>query len=384
MNIEQIRDYCLSKQLVTEDSAFGPEILNYRFFNKIFLCIDLERPQLVAMKCDVDYAVDLRDRYCGITGAWHWNKRSWNDVRLNEDVPDAVILELIDHAYDQIRKSLPKKTLYNFPDLPEGWTHEHLAEVDSTMNYLRKTENDLQKIEAGLRKGESVESGFKLVTVDFQTAGRGQRGTSWEADNAQNLLFGFRFRPERVRPEDQFLLSECLALAVAAALTKYCGADIRIKWPNDIYYKDRKICGMLLEHDICETGILSTITGVGINVNQRSFSSDAPNPVSVYQVLNKEVDRAAVLRNVLKNFVRNYEMWRTGGDEKLQHDYFKSLYRSDGYYPYADAEGVFRARILRVGSDGVLHLEDEAGKRREYVFKEVKFILPGEEYGHGI
>lgn len=370
MNIEQIRDYCLSKQLVTEDSAFGPEFLIYRFFNKIFLCIDLERPQLVAMKCDADYAVDLRDRYCGITGAWHWNKRSWNDVRLDEDVPDVVILGLIDHAYEQIRKSLPKKTLYNFPDLPEGWTHEHLAEVDSTMNYLRK--------------GEFVENGFKLVTADFQTAGRGQRGTSWEADNARNLLFGFRFRPEGVRPDNQFLLSECLALAVATALTKYLGADIRIKWPNDIYYKDRKICGMLLEHDICETGILSTITGVGINVNQRSFSSDAPNPVSVYQVLNKEVDRAAVLRNVLKNFVHNYEMWRTGGDEKLQHAYFKNLYRSDGFYPYADAEGVFRAQILRVSPDGVLHLEDEEGKQREYVFKEVKFILPGEEYEYGV
>lgn len=363
MNIEQIRDYCLGKQLVTEDSAFGPEFLNFRFFNKIFLCMDLERPQLVAMKCDPDFAVELRDRYNGITGAWHWNKQSWNDVRLDEDVPEDVVMQLIDHAYEQVRKSLPKKTLYNFPDLPENWTHEHLAEVDSTMNYLRRAE---------MKDGV-----FKLVTADFQTAGRGQRGTSWEADNAQNLLFGFRFRPEGVLPASQFLLSECLALAVSEALKKYLGADVRIKWPNDIYYKDSKICGMLLEHDICKGEIMSTITGVGINVNQRSFNSDAPNPVSIYQILNKEVDRAAVLRNVLNSFVRYYEMWRSGAEEKLQHQYFKKLYRNKGYYTYADAKGTFEACILQVYPNGGLLLRDQEGMRREYTFKEVKFVLPG-------
>lgn len=102
MNIEKIREICLAKPLVTEDTPFGPEFVAFRFFDKIFCCIDLERPHLVTMKCDPDRAVSLRDAYPEITGAWHWNKRMWNDVRLDGQVPDALIVDLIDHALSLI------------------------------------------------------------------------------------------------------------------------------------------------------------------------------------------------------------------------------------------------------------------------------------------
>ncbi|MGM9830619.1 MAG: MmcQ/YjbR family DNA-binding protein [Paludibacteraceae bacterium] len=108
MNIEEIRDYLLSQPNVTEDNAFGEDILNYRIYNKIFACMTLETPDHIAMKCDPERALDLRDRYTGIVPAWHWNKKYWNDVYFEHDVPDELIRELVQHAMSEVKKKLPK------------------------------------------------------------------------------------------------------------------------------------------------------------------------------------------------------------------------------------------------------------------------------------
>lgn len=110
MNIERIREYCLSKPLATEDSAFGPEGVLFRVYGKIFAYLDLERPDLVVCKCAPDYAIDLRDKYNGICGAWHWNKRYWNEIHFDADVPEELILHLIDHSLSEVLKKLPKRT----------------------------------------------------------------------------------------------------------------------------------------------------------------------------------------------------------------------------------------------------------------------------------
>jgi len=109
MNIEEIRALCLSKKGATEDCAFGDDWLLFRIYNKIFACCDLNRPNLVVLKCAPEYAAALRDHYNGITGAWHWNKRYWNDVRLDADVDDALISRLVDHSISEVLKKLPKK-----------------------------------------------------------------------------------------------------------------------------------------------------------------------------------------------------------------------------------------------------------------------------------
>ena len=110
MNIETIRDYCLAKPLATEDTAFGPDTVLFRIYNKIFACIDLERPDLVVVKCDAEYALQLREQYSGIRPAWHWNKRYWNEVCFDCDVDAALIFRLIDHSLAEVLKKLPKKT----------------------------------------------------------------------------------------------------------------------------------------------------------------------------------------------------------------------------------------------------------------------------------
>lgn len=117
MNIETIRNYCLAKPQATEDSAFGPECVLFRVYDKIFAYLNLDTPDRVVVKCNPDRAVELRDRYVGIRPAWHWNKRYWNELHFDTDVPDALILQLIDHSLSEVLHKLPRKTQKEYADL---------------------------------------------------------------------------------------------------------------------------------------------------------------------------------------------------------------------------------------------------------------------------
>lgn len=214
-----------------------------------------------------------------------------------------------------------------------------------------------------------------LVTADYQTAGRGQRGTSWESAPALNLLFGLGLRHVALPAGRQFRLSQALALAVADALAGLLpSAAVRVKWPNDIYVGESKICGMLLEHDLCGMHIGVTRIGVGVNVNQRRFFGDAPNPVSLYQLLGRDTDREALLATLLDGFFVRYVRVGRTGDDALHTEYCSRLYRGTGFHPWRDAAGTFSARIAGIGADGRLTLEDTSGRRRRYAFKEVAFV----------
>lgn len=107
MTIEDVRDYCLSLPQTTEDSPFGPDYVTFRVAGKIFVCLPLARPGLFTAKCAPERAEALREAYAGILPAWHWNKRHWNDVNLEADVPEALAVELIEHAYAEVVRALP-------------------------------------------------------------------------------------------------------------------------------------------------------------------------------------------------------------------------------------------------------------------------------------
>ena len=214
-----------------------------------------------------------------------------------------------------------------------------------------------------------------VVWADFQTAGRGQRGHEWHSRKGENLTFSVVLEPLFVPITEQFSVSEVVALSLVDMLAEY-GVEAKIKWTNDIYVGDKKLVGILIEHSLASTSLRRTIVGVGINVNQTEFDPSIPNPVSMAQLLDRELNSEEVLQCFLRHLQRNYELLREGGAEVLHERYNALLYRKDEYHIYALPSGEkFRAKILGTAPSGALRLEDEAGLTKDYLFKEVEFII---------
>ena len=238
----------------------------------------------------------------------------------------------------------------------------YLQEIDSTNNYLH-----------ALAHPEQLGEG-SVVWAEFQTAGRGQIGNSWESAEGENLTFSVVLYPTFLPANRQFLISQITALSVKQTLDRYVD-DITVKWPNDIYWRDRKICGMLIENDLTGQFIYSSILGIGININQKEFKSNAPNPVSLYQILGKETDREAFLHEFLEQLYANYLLLLQEKDALIQNTYRQALFRREGFYLYEDANGCFEAAIEEIEPSGYLHLRLKDNTVRRYEFKEVKFVI---------
>ena len=214
-----------------------------------------------------------------------------------------------------------------------------------------------------------------VVWADFQTAGRGQRGHLWHSRKGENLTFSAVLEPSFVPIAEQFSVSEVVALSLVDMLAEY-GIEAKIKWTNDIYVGDKKLVGILIEHSLSSATLRRTIVGVGINVNQREFDPSIPNPVSMAQLLDRELDAEGVLQCFLKHLQRNYESLGEGAKEELHDRYNALLYRKNEYHTYALPSGEkFRAKILGTAPSGALCLEDAEGNTKDYLFKEVEFII---------
>jgi BirA family biotin operon repressor/biotin-[acetyl-CoA-carboxylase] ligase len=213
-----------------------------------------------------------------------------------------------------------------------------------------------------------------VVWADFQTAGRGQRGHEWHSRKGENLTFSVVLEPTFMPIAEQFSVSEVVALSLIDMLADY-GIGAKIKWTNDIYVGDKKLVGILIEHSLAPTTLRRTIVGVGINVNQREFDPSIPNPVSMAQLLDRQLDAEEVLQCFLKHLQRNYVQLREM--QNALHDRYNSLlYRRNEYHTYALPSGErFRAKIVGTAPNGALCLEDEQGKTKEYLFKEVEFEI---------
>ncbi len=238
-----------------------------------------------------------------------------------------------------------------------------LFSTDSTNLYIRRL----------IEKGGPLQD-MTVVSAFEQTAGRGQKGNTWETEPGKNIIFSLFCRPSFVAPVRQFVLSQCIALAIADVLSEYT-EGITVKWPNDIYWHDKKISGTLIECGLQGNAISWCIIGSGININQTQFLSDAPNPVSLKMITGKEYDTDVLLQQVIERFSYFYDMLRNGGEAGIAELYMRRLYRSDGYYPYEDSEGRFNARIHSIEISGLIVLEDSVGCLRRYEFKEVRCVM---------
>ena len=202
-----------------------------------------------------------------------------------------------------------------------------------------------------------------FIYAGYQTAGRGQTGNSWESEEGKNLLCSILLPPDK----NLYFLN----IAVGVALVRVIGEAFTIKWPNDIYYEDKKIAGILIENAIIGNEIKYSIAGIGLNVNQTDFHSDAPNPISLKQIYGTEFDIDQLMNRVLEAVHKvlnepEEEVWA----------YYKShLYRREGFWPFEDQNGTFEACIENVLPTGEIVLRDQQGKERKYHFKQIRYIL---------
>lgn len=237
-----------------------------------------------------------------------------------------------------------------------------LKEVDSTNNYLKNLILD-----------RSPEEG-SLVIADFQTAGRGQMGNGWFSDSGKNLLLSMVVYPEMLPANEQFIISRIASLAVKNCLDQFVD-DIRIKWPNDIYWRDKKIGGILIENSVQGRYIKNSVIGLGLNINQQNFPEDLPNPVSLKEITGIDSDIDNIADIFVREFFMLYREFQQGKISQIEDEYLLDLYRINDYYWYRDENGSFKAKIEGVMPSGHLILKTmDEGELRYYAFKEVSFI----------
>ena len=222
-----------------------------------------------------------------------------------------------------------------------------------------------------------------MLRAKEQTAGRGQRGNSWESLPGKNLTFSMYYHPAAIPPAEQFIISEAFALAIADFIDELlveAGVAKRgeVKWPNDIYVGDRKICGILIEHRLSGAHIEETVLSAGVNINQPRFLSDAPNPVSLMQLTGKEYDldrlSVSLTQHIRRRMAALTPADATSSELAEVHEEFKQrLWRREGMHPYREAASgeTFEAAIADVGPDGLLTLRLAVGTLRTYRFKEI-------------
>lgn len=220
-----------------------------------------------------------------------------------------------------------------------------------------------------------------VVSTRCQTAGRGQRGNSWESAPGKNVTMSVLIKPSGILAREQFAVSEAVSIAIVTVLQRYItGRRVSVKWPNDIYVDDCKICGILIENSLTGNRIGHSIAGIGININQDRFISDAPNPISLYQITGEVRPLDNIEREFIAEILDKVTIIDTAeGRENLHRVYLSNLWRNDDYYPYIDTATGSRinARIVDVAPTGHLTVAIAPDDRNAtYAFKEIVAILP--------
>ncbi len=278
-----------------------------------------------------------------------------------------------------------------------------LESVDSTNDEAKRHISDIDNL--------------SVLSALEQTAGRGQRGNSWTSAPGENLMFSIVLKSPALMAEDHFALNEITALSVADFLSTY-GIKAEIKWPNDIYVGDRKICGILIENSFRGNAISSSIIGIGLNINQRNFNVNLPNPTSMLLCMQNQDDRSShttesfdiktCLEGFMNIFTSYYDRFLTTSCDlsPLRQRYLDSLWRSGKPSRFIDCTALpsghldgpmnictekapdigipsakrygneFPGIIRGLSATGNLLVENlTTGQLREFGFKEIGYIL---------
>ncbi len=210
-----------------------------------------------------------------------------------------------------------------------------------------------------------------VILTWCQTQGRGQIGNSWESAPHSNISMTIVLKPEHLEASRQFAVSMVIALGCFDFVSRYAD-NVSVKWPNDIYVGDKKIAGILIEHKITGRYIGNSICGVGLNINQERFLSNAPNPISLLQLIGHPLSLQQALEELLSCIDARYAAIHDYAS--LEKEFLHHLYRGTGIHQWKDAHGHFYASISGLDEYGQLRLLDEKGHEHLYAFKEVTYL----------
>ncbi len=238
----------------------------------------------------------------------------------------------------------------------------HFDKLSSTNDYCTEL----------LSKSNPIEG--TVISTYNQLDGKGQIGRKWFSDTEKNLAVSVILKPSFLEVHRMYYMNIMLSLAISTALEKMSAFEFKIKWPNDIYYKNKKLGGLLIKQSLQGNFISSSILGFGINVNQELFPDDLPNPISLFQITQKQYDLQIVLNAILKEIEQFYHKLRSNEFLKLKKQYLLKLYGRGEVHSFLANGHAFNAEIIGIDDQGRLSLHKE-GKVRHFSMQEIKLLI---------
>jgi BirA family transcriptional regulator, biotin operon repressor / biotin---[acetyl-CoA-carboxylase] ligase len=251
--------------------------------------------------------------------------------------------------------------------MPDTGFFKILDSVDSTNNYAM----------AKVRQGMATHG--MAVVAKAQTEGKGQLGKTWKSIEGQSIAMSLILKTDMLRIDQQFYLSMCMALAANDFLNKYTSGQTAIKWPNDLYWRDRKAAGILIEN-VISSGQLQqgnwqwAVVGIGVNINQTDFDALLPNPVSLKQITGKEYDVIALAQELYHLMINNFDKLLEKNYGELHAAYLKQLYKKNEKVRLKKVNAVFETVIKSVNTQGQLITQDAF--ERVFNVGEIEWVLP--------
>jgi len=242
----------------------------------------------------------------------------------------------------------------------------HLTAVGSTNSYATEMLRQISPVEG------------TIIYTFAQTNGRGQRGNTWQSELNKNVALSLILHPSFLAAEEQFLLTKITSLAVAdlmAEIIKNAGAsaDIKVKWPNDIYIDGKKAGGILIENTLRDKHLQSSVIGIGLNIKQVNFS-DKISATSLKTITGQDFDLIEIVELLCEFLEARYLQLKANKRDALHAAYLKRLYRLNEWKSFSDHTNTFEGKIVSVSPVGKLQVELHSGDVREFDLKEIVFL----------
>ena len=240
--------------------------------------------------------------------------------------------------------------------------YHHFEQIDSTNAFLQRQQSDCD-----IRNW--------VVSADEQTAGKGMGSNSWESEVGKNLTFSLAADMSFLPAERQFLLSEAVPLGIVEVLDKLLPTEkLCIKWPNDIYYGNRKLAGILINSTIKANMMDISIIGIGLNVNQMQFQDWPTHPISMKMITGEDYDLQLLLEQIAEHIIIKVEQLKSDPNS-IEQAYLKRLFRYRTWADYEVGGKVLRLFMTGIDPFGRLMLVNEANEPYCFDIKEIKFMI---------